>query len=111
MFDRLRTRWRRKDRSTSVSNSSSVSERTKAPKLKLTVLLLKIKSEKYRTEMLKKLKSRKLLAAVVGTVIATVGEHLGLSPEVIQWVVTVLTGYIVGQGIADAGANGGSQGA
>ena len=60
--------------------------------------------------MINKLKSRKLWAAVVGTVLATIGEQLGISLEVVQWVATIITGYIVGQGIADAGANGSSQG-
>lgn len=59
--------------------------------------------------MIDKLKSRKLWAAVLGSVIVTLGSQLGLDPEVVQWVGTIVTGYVVGQGIADAGANGSSQ--
>jgi len=61
--------------------------------------------------MLNKLKSRKLWAAVVGTVLVTLGEELGLPADVVQWTATIITGYIVGQGIADSGARGSSQGA
>lgn len=56
--------------------------------------------------MLEKLKSRKLWAAVVGSVVVALGDQLGLAPETVQWVATLLTGYVVGQGIADAGAQG-----
>lgn len=61
--------------------------------------------------MIGKLKSRKLWAAVVGSALVAFGQQIGLSPDVIQWVGTIVTGYIVGQGIADAGAGGSSQGA
>jgi hypothetical protein len=53
--------------------------------------------------MIDKLKSRKLWAAIVGSVILSFGDQLGLSPDVTQWIGTIVTGYIVGQGIADAG--------
>lgn len=53
--------------------------------------------------MIDKLKSRKLWAALIGTIIVTLGDHLGISPEMTQWVATIITGYVIGQGIADAG--------
>lgn len=56
--------------------------------------------------MIEKFKSRKLWAAIVGAVVVSLGDQLGLAPETVQWVATILTGYIVGQGIADAGAQG-----
>ena len=59
----------------------------------------------------KKLKSRKLWAAVVGATLAALGEGIGLSPETVKWIVAIAGSYIVGQGIADAGAGGKSQGA
>lgn len=51
-----------------------------------------------------KLKSRKLWAAVVGTALITFGNQVGLTPDMSQWIATIITGYIVGQGIADAKA-------
>jgi hypothetical protein len=48
--------------------------------------------------------SRKFLASVVGAIIASAGPQLGLGHEQVQWIVTLITGYIVGQGIADHGA-------
>lgn len=78
-------------------------------KLKFLIQINKIKNQ-INKPMIKKFKSRKLWAAVVGTAIATLGHEIGLSPDMTQWAVTVITGYIVGQGIADAGANAGSQG-
>lgn len=53
--------------------------------------------------MLEKLKSRKLWAAVIAAVITTVGGHLGLTPDQLTAINTVIAAYIVGQGIADAG--------
>lgn len=76
------------------------------PRWKMLLTILKIKNDKT---MIEKLKSRKLWAAVIGSAIVALGGNLGLSPDVVQWVGTIVTGYIVGQGIADAGANGGSQ--
>jgi len=52
-----------------------------------------------------------LWTAVVGTALVTFGEELGLPADVVQWTATIITGYIIGQGIADSGARGSSQGA
>lgn len=52
---------------------------------------------------MQKLKSRKLWAAIIGSVIVSAGPELGLSPEVTQWIAQIVIGYVVGQGIADAG--------
>jgi hypothetical protein len=52
---------------------------------------------------MEKIKSRKLWAAVIGTTLITFGNQVGLTPEMSQWIATIITGYIVGQGIADAG--------
>jgi len=57
----------------------------------------------HPTNTMEKLKSRKLWAAVVGTALITFGTQVGLTPEMSQWIATIITGYIVGQGIADAG--------
>jgi len=54
--------------------------------------------------MIAKLKSRKLWAAFAGVVITFFADTFGLSPASTGWIVTLLTGYIVGQGVADAGA-------
>jgi len=54
--------------------------------------------------MFNKLKSRKFWAAIVGTALVSIGSEIGLPPESVQWAATIITGYIVGQGIADAGA-------
>ena len=53
---------------------------------------------------MQKLKSRKLWAAVIGAVIVSAGPQLGLTPDITQSIATIVTGYVVGQGIADAGA-------
>ena len=52
---------------------------------------------------MEKLKSSKLWAAVIGTALITFGNQAGLTPEVSQWIATIVTGYVLGQGIADAG--------
>ena len=52
--------------------------------------------------MKEKLASRKLWAAVVGAALATLGNHLGLSPDIVQTAVTVIMTYIGGQSIVDA---------
>ena len=59
--------------------------------------------------MLEKLKSRKLWAAVTAAVITVIGGHLGLTPDQLTTITTVIAAYIIGQGVADAGA-GKSQG-
>ena len=104
---RQRKRERERKRITESNSQSHGETDVKAPKLKILLTLLKLKTNK---DMLNKLKSRKLWAAVIGSVIVAIGEQLGLSQEVIQWIATIATGYVVGQGIADAGAQGGSQG-
>lgn len=95
---------RREHRQSESSDSGFLGQTAKAPKAKILWTLLTRKND-----MIAKLKSRKLWAAVVGSVIVALGQQLGLSPDIIQWVGTIVTGYIVGQGIADAGAGGGSQ--
>ena len=60
--------------------------------------------------MIEKLKSRKLWATIIGGIIITLGDAIGLSTEASQWVATLIGGYVIGQGIADHGANGASQG-
>jgi len=55
---------------------------------------------KYKP-MFEKLKSRKLWAAVIGGAVSAFGGALGLDETTVQHIVTVLVGYIVGQGIAD----------
>lgn len=48
-------------------------------------------------------KSRKFWATVVGGFIMSVGPQAGLTVEQCQWIATIITGYLVGQGIADHG--------
>ena len=47
--------------------------------------------------------SKKFWAMVAGVVITTVGSALHVSGSTIAELITVITGYIIGQGIADAG--------
>tara|TARA_R110000796_G_scaffold251769_1_gene383969 strand:- start:28471 stop:28653 length:183 start_codon:yes stop_codon:yes gene_type:complete len=54
--------------------------------------------------MIEKLKSRKLWAAFLGVTITFFSDSFNLPAASTQWIVTILTGYILGQGIADAGA-------
>ena len=60
--------------------------------------------------MFSALKSRKFWAGIAGAAIAAFGSQLGLAPEIVTKVVAIIGTYIVGQGIADAGAAGKSQG-
>ena len=57
---------------------------------------------------MEKLKSRKLIATVLMAVLVLVNDKLGLgiSQEAILTVVGVIAAYVVGQGVADAGAQG-----
>lgn len=48
-----------------------------------------------------KFKSRKFWATVLGGFIMSVGPQAGLTPDQCQWIATIITGYLVGQGIAD----------
>lgn len=57
-----------------------------------------------------KLKSRKLWAAVAGAALAALGVEIGLPEEAVNGIIAIVVSYIVGQGIADAGAGRGSQG-
>ena len=61
--------------------------------------------------MLAKLQSRKLWAAVLGSALAALGSQLGLTEEQTTQIVAVVVAYVLGQGIADRGAEGNSQGA
>jgi hypothetical protein len=54
--------------------------------------------------MLEKLQSRKLWAAVVGTLIVTLGQNLGLDPSAVQWAAGIIAAYILGQSHVDAAA-------
>lgn len=54
--------------------------------------------------MITKLKSRKLWAAVIGGVIATLGDQLGIPAESTQYVAAIVIGYILGQGAVDTAA-------
>jgi hypothetical protein len=54
--------------------------------------------------MIEKLKSRKLLIAVITAVLVTVGTSLGIDEATVTKLVGLAASYIVGQGIADAGA-------
>jgi hypothetical protein len=96
--------WSRKNRDSarSASNSSSNGPtRLKLfPKLKA---ILELKNLTQKTQMIDKLKSRKLWATIIGSLILTLGNEVGLSPDVTQWIATLITGYVIGQGIADAG--------
>ena len=71
------------------------------PKVKLLLEIRRL--TKNKANMFNKLKSRKLWATILGSIIVTVGPELGLSPDVTQWIATIVTGYVIGQGIADAG--------
>lgn len=53
---------------------------------------------------MEKLKSRKLWATIIGSLVMSVGVQIGLTEDQCQWIATIVTGYIVGQGIADAKA-------
>jgi hypothetical protein len=65
-------------------------------------MLLRLLNQAKKIKM-NKLKSRKLWAAILGSIIVAAGPQLGLTPDVTQWLATIVTGYVVGQGIADAG--------
>ena len=54
--------------------------------------------------MFEKLKSRKLWATVFGVTFATLGEQLGFNPESVKYVAGIIGTYVLGQGVADAGA-------
>lgn len=78
-------------------------KRNPPPKLSLwdKLKLLRLLNDKT---MFEKLKSRKLWATVIGAAVVTLGQQLGLSEDFITSVVTLISAYVVGQGIADAGA-------
>jgi hypothetical protein len=54
--------------------------------------------------MFEKLKSRKLWAAFVTSSILFFADPLGIPPDSAQWIAGIVASYIIGQGIADAGA-------
>ena len=56
-----------------------------------------------KKSMFQKLKSRKLWATIIGALIVSGGKEVGLTPDMTQWIATIVTGYVIGQGIADAG--------
>jgi hypothetical protein len=53
------------------------------------------------TAMLEKLKSRKLWAAVVGSVIVALGDQLGLDKDTTLKIAAIVGSYVIGQGLAD----------
>ncbi len=60
--------------------------------------------------MLMALKSRKFWGTVLAAAWVAAGTYLKLDPGTVKTVATIIMTYVVGQAIADAGANGGSQG-
>lgn len=54
--------------------------------------------------MLEKLKSRKLWAAVLTAAINIIGADIGLTPDQLLSITAVASAFIIGQGVADAGA-------
>ncbi len=60
--------------------------------------------------MVQKLKSRKLWVLILSGAVTTLGVELGLSADAVQYFVGLVASYLIGQGIADAGAKGSSQG-
>jgi len=52
-------------------------------------------------ELLNKLKSRKLWAAVFGSALIAFGTELGLDEETSQQISHLIIAYIVGQGLVD----------
>lgn len=75
------------------------------PKVRFALLI----GRAYRQMNFEKLKSRKLWATVIGGAIVTLGEAVGISSAVSQNLVAIIAAYVVGQGIADHGAMGGTQ--
>jgi hypothetical protein len=54
--------------------------------------------------MIEKLLSRKFVLAVLGAVAVLLRDWLGLSPEAVQQIVTLVAAYILGEGAVDAAA-------
>ena len=78
-------------------------KRNQPPKLGLwdKLKLLRLLSDKT---MFEKLKSRKLWATVLGAALLSLGGQLGISQDLTEQLVQLIAAYIIGQGIADAGA-------
>ena len=70
-------------------------------KLKFLRLISKLKLD---TTMLEKLKSRKFIALVVGTILTTTLNYVGVSAEFTLQIVGLISSYIIGQGAVDAAA-------
>ena len=96
--------WSKKNRASgrsgSSSNMSGPTRQKLFPKINLLLALRRLTKDK---NAMNKLKSRKLWAAIIGSIIVTAGDQLWLSPDVTQWIATIVTGYVIGQGLADAG--------
>jgi len=75
------------------------------PKIKLLIALTK------RKAMFEKIKSRKLWLTVLAATVGAFGEGLGLSPDIIKWVIGALSVGVLSQGIADHGEQGKAQSA
>lgn len=54
--------------------------------------------------MIEKLKSRKLWVTVITAALVTIGTSLGLDEGTVTKIVGLSASYVLGQGIADAGA-------
>ena len=70
-------------------------------KLKFLHLISKLKLD---TAMIEKLKSRKFIALVVGTILTTTLNYVGVSTEFTLQIVGLISSYIIGQGAVDAAA-------
>tara|TARA_Y100000310_G_scaffold344733_1_gene459132 strand:- start:48 stop:311 length:264 start_codon:yes stop_codon:yes gene_type:complete len=55
-------------------------------------------------QIIEKLSSRKLWATVLGCLVITLGPTFGLSEDAAVKLAAMVSAYVVGQGIADAGA-------
>ena len=47
---------------------------------------------------------KKITAAVIGLIVALLAELVGLPEVSIDWIVQILSTYLIGQGISDAGS-------
>ena len=59
-----------------------------------------------KSKLMNKLKSRKFWSTIVGGLVLLFGDNLGLDPEASKWLAGLIGSYVLGQGIADAGAQG-----
>ena len=81
----------------------------KAPPIRI-IPQLRTLIQTLKTMDFAKLKSRKLWMTIAGSVLVTLGTAVGMQPEIVEKLVALIAAYVLGQGIADHGAQGGSQG-